>query len=274
MNSLQMARDNVALEMMGGQALEGIVARAIPAIQNGIGNLIDMLKGVSKEQNYIIRNTERVEFLEKISQEQYLALAPVKIPVPTGLQSTYMEYLGAFDRAVELSEQIHGFLNDFKKLVAIHLTQKSSHMETKTNLAAYYKLSSTLDDISAQLTRHVDCDSTTSVAAYSSVVQRNSDWADVFKTHAALCDRMNRVSTVEMEKSVSEADDLLRKLVSRAEAGEFATASNEFIMELSEGSLMMGRLVEFFSVVTYMLMSLSKAIDDDITVLTKIMEPA
>lgn len=255
--NLQLTSERIALEAFIVSDLAAMVKRAFPQILDDFKGLIGFASPVEAA---IQLTPEARSFVNNVARKHsYVDIAPMSAWVPEGLSGTYIDYIPSLQGQVAHAERVvNETLGPYCGFLAKVLTNYDDQLSTQA--VSYTGLNKVREGLEAGNAKHYRKGSTQVQVSLGDVVKRNSDWETVLHNADELSQRMNKVDRKALNKKLTEATDLLDRLIKQIKAGKLDHLTPEVVTTLSNGAYQVAKEVEFYSIVYYRVMAFTDAV--------------
>lgn len=256
---LKTQRDRVALEAAVDLVNMGKLFKdAFPAIGESLKGFLGLFRA---EDPPIKLTRDQQAFVNMVSKTNYLEVAPIAAYVPEGMKLTWLDYMDRLEPAVVHSTQVldevmnefttfmGGLLNNHDHKYSTQSFERKYQMWEKERQAMHKALAGAFDDHHGTQT------------SIGKVIDRNADWATVFKRLDAMVNTLNGVSRDKLNAKIAEASMLIDRVIAKGvDRKELDDMSPQTMANLSEGAYGVAREVEFYTAVYYKVDALANAV--------------
>ena len=144
MLSLENYKNYIEIEIDGRHlSTESIFTNTIDGITSSFSNMISKLGffsgNVSSELTGVTENLTKKEkkFLASLAKASYPEMGPLKVYVPEGLETNYVEYLEALESGAQYASAIESRLDTFHTYLALVLSTHDGKKINKDNTVFY-----------------------------------------------------------------------------------------------------------------------------------------
>jgi hypothetical protein len=202
-------------------------------------------------------------FESYLGKTKHVAVMDKLVIVPRGLKVTLLEHLRhqtMFQQALQpILEQILIPLERFLSTL-LHAPESLSSLQQDRRLAGFKTID--VDKLKAAFAKDFSRDSAER-RPYGEVIERSSDWAEVYSLHNELVLQMKAIPRDAVQKKLDAIIPLLTLLAQRLEeepdmykpSGVTAKTMGEFLFNLA-------KMVEFYSIFSFNLEAIGASIDD------------
>lgn len=199
-----------------------------------------------------------------LSNTPYTDLRDVKIFVPAGMVSTYLEYLAALKQAVEITEGIHTkVLGPFSRWLAIGLANPESFKNVRGNNGLRDFEPHNIDRVLLSLGAVFQKGGSNHQVAFKTAFSRNADVETAMDLANELNERYMKTDRKAVKDKVTEITVMLDTLIERIEEAEENYDLSPVSLDLlSKLSFTLAQEVEFYGTVGYQVTSVMTTLHD------------
>lgn len=255
---LRLRRDLVALEAFTVSDVTGLLRKVFPSIASQFSSL----KGdLGSDTPPIKLNGQSHDLVALLSAHKYTDIDVLTVSVPEGLKTTYLEYLGPLEFAVEHTSKVLGALDPFIEFLGQIVNSADERLSSTPIDGSFEAIAKEREAINIALGKCFAVGSSKAQAKYGSVVERNADWTRVFQKSSELVERIGDIPRAELNKKVATASALLNTVLTKLNRGDLDDVSPQVVKNLADGAYQAACEVEFYSVTYYKVHALAGALD-------------
>ena len=188
----------------------------------------------------------------------------LRVYIPVGLNTTYLEYLSTLTEAVDITTRlVDDVLAPFDRWISMRLSDPSSLNSLRNASDLRQFKSHNLDVINAKLADHFQTQGISNTTRYKNVFKRHADYLTTMEVTNELNVKFFANDRKKLMGLVENINTNLDKLYDRVQehTTEY-TVSDKSLKILSELCFTMAREVEFYSVVGYRLSAVVHALEE------------
>ena len=259
LNTIRLQSEAISLEAFNVKASMALVRKMIP---NFIQNVTNFLENLTLNEKLAVALVQDSKLQKLLKDVKYVDVRKMEVYAPQGLKVSYLEYLRALEDSVVMAERLMpNVLVPFSNWLAMKLATPEALGSQRDNNMADQTKDSGLATAKASLERAVNKANTQQKFLYGKLVQRNSDWSDVVKSTNDLLSRYMATNPKQVREKVEEITTNLNTLIARMEEDpETYKLSGITAAGLAKQCYVMGREVEYYSVVGYLMQELSNTV--------------
>ena len=260
--SLQIERNYIALEADGlvMPNIPALLARVLPEAKAAFSGLISRF--APSEPAIPSLNRQQREFVEVTKKFRYLDLAPIVAYVPEGLNVSYAHYANVLAPIVTHVEGVEKLLNTYVTYLAMLVTNRDHRHSMVDSGWMFKSLEEQRATFNNDLKSCFENGSHVTEVKYGDVIERNSDWPQLFVTVQQLSDKMNSVNRKSLQKATADAVHLMDKVTEMVKRGELKDGSPAMVKEIADGAFQVASELEMFAVTYYRIVALTTSIED------------
>lgn len=259
LNSLRLTRDAVALEAGFVQNVQELIRNVFPSMRADIASFFGQF---SNEAPAIQLTSAQNEFIKEISKHSFSDLTALGAYVPEGLDVPYADYLKVLEAAGDHAfETMPKVLADYSLYLSMLINNNDQKRDTKSFVQALREFEKKRTEHNIALGRCFKKGSTRTDVTIGHVVNRNSDWTNVFGFANKLMKDANSVDRRALNKKIAEISQLLDVIQKKVEREDFVGASPETVENLAEYTYSVASELEFFAATYYKALAITTAIN-------------
>lgn len=269
LGTLNRAREWIALESNFAfvSNLSALVGKFLPTARNAFAGFTQRF---SASDPAITLTRDQKRLLALVEKEKYLDLAPLQAYVPAGMHQSYLHYLNILTAAVDRVSIIENRVNQYANYLALIITNRDDRFSTKDGAAVYRKLEQERAQMYKDLGSCFKTGSHETRTRYDKVVDRNSDWKQIFVTLEAIDTKINSVNRKDLQKGVANVTELIDEFMKLVKDGHIDKATPTMLNELSDGAFQLASELEAFATTYYRVMAMNTAVNDTVTHVLKV----
>jgi DNA polymerase/3'-5' exonuclease PolX len=269
-NTISLQAKAMSLEAFNVKASIKAMKELLP---NFVKSITDFYSTLVVAENQLTLDLIKADSLEKTLKEvDYAAVRKMLVVGPKGLKGTYLDYLGAVEKAVDHAESLREkVLSPFMSWVTLLLSTPENLMSVRKPPLVSNDRIKLIDTIKEDLTKNIDPNSHQQRHLYGKLVQRNKDWSAVVDKTNELIDRYSRTDRKQIKQMVDDTVEALNRLILRVEEDpETYEMSGTTVATLAEQSYLLGKELEHYATTGYLLQELHTTVTDTVEELKKV----
>lgn len=275
MNTETVMALRVASESLAEQIAQGAgQIKLLEFFQGLMPSVINAFKGVdtSKIPKMPSLTSTESSFVALIDRHSYGEMREFKAHCPEGMAVTYLQYLDGMLHAVEhVLEFVPNILNPYLIFLA-HLTSARNAVMSSEDRSAWHKeLQAKREALEEAFRKSLANKNVRTETKLGNVIERNSDWAEVFQKCAVLRSKLDGVKIDNISKLVTQAEECLEIIYKNASNGHMQSASPEVLQRIADGAFQISAELEFVSVTYYRALVITQAVKDTTESITKVL---
>lgn len=260
LESLRVQSEMISLESFNpSQAFSALTDRIpgyVSAVKTFFTNILDPVHAP-------IALVDGVSSAKALQNMKYMDIRAYQVFVPTGLRSTYLQYLTALKAAELVAEKlIPETLNPLSVFLSLALSEPDRLQSLRGMSIPNFRIHD-IDRPKQAIGNCFDRNGTVARVPLGQALSRLSDWPEVVHEINELNTRFNRTSRQDVLRLVGEVTELLDRLVDRVttepETYKLSGANLDLMSKLCYN---VAREIEFYSLFAYNLHVLTIAIVD------------
>lgn len=260
--SLEHERNWVALEADGLHLpdISALLQRVLPEARAAFSNLV--ARFAPSDEPVPSLNRQQRDFVEVTKKFKYLDLAPIVAYVPEGLDVSFTHYANILSPIVTHVGGVEKLLNTYTTYLALLVTNRDHRHSMEDSGWMFKSLEEQRATFNNDLNSCFKNGSHATETTYGKVIERNSDWPQLFVTVQQLSDKLNGVNRKSLQKSIADCTHLLDKVTDMVKRGDLVDGSPAMVKEIADGAFQVASELEMFAVTMYRLLALTTAIND------------
>ena len=236
------------------------VRQKLPNFFKGVTNFVeDKLNALRQRESAVDRGL----FYKAKDANDYMKLRNKKVPVPAGLNTTYLKHLDTLERNQEFADTLMAeVLIPTEKFLG-GLLDKPDNMKSQIESTLISEIARRdIEDAKSEMHDDFSKDQAQQ-RPYGDVVKRQGDWDELYKRMDALEKRIENndpINTVDMVTTISEYLDVIIERLE--EDPETYNMSGVTISSLTKLTYLIATEVEFMSVHTFMYKELKTSVEE------------
>lgn len=257
--NLYHAHEVVALEAYVSSDVGALFGRVFPAIHDGFSAFVNMFD--QPEKAAALTPGQR-DMVKSLAGQKYLDVADLTAFCPEGLDTTLVAYTKALEQAVDhCSKTYHKLSPEYITILSRLINQHDYRLDTKETEKIFVGTQKVREDLMEGVGKCFKKGSTKSKTTLEDLVQRNSDWHEVFTRMDAINTVINKIDRRQLGKSIKEITALLDMVKSKMERGDLKDISPAVIRGISEGAYQLAAEIEMYAAVHYRVLELNGTIN-------------
>lgn len=264
MEMLRLMSRQIALE---GLSQESFISDMVSKVKNifnsfrAAPNIVDDIKGFSRDPAKDPLSKESKEFLKTINAHSYIDLMKLRATVPEGMNCTYLEILTPLQEASVYLKGIQSHVvQPYSVYLASFVSTKNTSLSTESKAYEYQQLEAQRDARLATFSKLYNSDSHNVDSTVGRVISRNADWEPVLRLRNEVIKNLESVNRDNLKKEVNNAVMYLGLILDNMKKNPSDT-SPEAAQRLSLGAYQIAKELEFFSITYFRALTVSAAID-------------
>jgi hypothetical protein len=257
----------IAMEAGFLSNLSTTVREAIPSMMASINGALSSMKFFSNEKNSINGSSLFLNLLEK---SNFVEISDLKVYTPEGFVGNLPAYADVLKScSVHASEVINDVLVPYNTFLSQLLSSNSARLSSFGQLNYMLKKDEQREKLNELVGSFIVPGSTQVKQSIGKAFNRNSEWRDMLISQNESTQAINKVDVKTVLSTVDECVQLIDTIRTASNAGELDGLSGPMLKQLSNTTLTAANEVTFYSITSYRVSVLSKAINDSIEALTK-----
>ena len=216
---------------------------------------------------------ERTEFLKNLQSIHYSELRELRAYVPEGLTAKYLEYGKTLLLAsVHLKGIIPNTVAPYTTYVAHLMSNKGAVLSTDSHKVEHDQCEHNRSQIYTSLNSCLSSGKFSVDTTVTKVVDRNSDWAEVFSDLDSTISNLQEVSRDKIKEYTKQCDDYLNIIHTLLEEDKLPGITPEVAEALTRGAYQVASEIELFSVIYYRALAYEAAVDRTVAKINEILE--
>lgn len=246
-----------SFEARGDHALTGYAGTMLKPLQHGLSAFVGLF---APSQSVIALKSNTASFLKLVKTVPYTDIRDYQVYVPEGLKLGYRQYLDMLEPAIQHAAKVPTVMADFSTYLALLIHRPDATKETKSFLNEYGKVDAAREALLTGINSCFNAGLNATQQKLGNVIENNSQWEGILNRLAIINQLMGEVSHKELDKKLEEIMGLLSTLRRQIEV-EKKDVSPETLTNLSSGTYLVAKELEFYAAMWYRLESLNHAID-------------
>lgn len=267
LNELKVQRDIIALEAFNISSPSQLLSGFFPGISNKLSALSKLFKADEKP---VKLTGNQKEFLKKLETLNYMDISSLSIVNTMGLNDRLTNFSRNLDllseKLTHLSDEV---LNPFSQYVASLISNAQHKFDTSNNFLIFEQygkeVNSLFSDLNKQITAHPITKPT-----IGDLVERNSDWNEIFVSLNKTNEQLNSVDRNALEKKIKEIAAYLELIIKRVKDKQLQDISPQVVRSLAEGAYQSAQLLEVYSIVYFHTLATNTLVDSVMSKITKL----
>ncbi len=270
-SNLVLAHELLALEAYVSSDLGNLFSRTFPAIADGFSHFANMFD--KDEKSAALSPTQR-DMLKDLTKHKYLDVAELTAFCPEGLDTNLNTYTKALAAAVDHCSLTYNKLSPEYVLILSRLINQSDYqLDTRETEKIFMGTQKVREEKMKDIGNCFKKGSTVSKCTLETLVQRNSDWHEVFTRTEAINTVINKIDRRQLAKSIKEITSLMDMIKTKMERGELKHISPAVVRGISEGAYQLASEIEMYAAVHYRVMELNGTLNQTVEHYLKAVNP-
>lgn len=257
---LELCKEQLALEFLSTEPIIKMLKSLLPTITSALSStntLIDV-------KEYESLNKDQKKFMDLLSHTPFSEIGELRAYVPEGLSEDYITALSVLLPYTKYISQVYAdTVYPYSLFLAKLVSDSKEMLSTNSNSVNYKELEKTRNEIYKDVSAIYKNDKE-SIRLVKRVVQRNADWATVFKLLNECDNNVKTVNRQTLKNTITQCVDYLNVIIENLNKNKSATSSTEVAKRLSEGAYQVAKQVELFTYIYFKVMTMHGSIKNTI----------
>lgn len=266
LDSLRNQRDVISLEAFTVADTTRLLSRVFPSMVSKLSGFVERFNA---DNPTLDLKSDQKDFLTFIGKFNFMDIEKVAISVPEGFKGKLLPYSedlkAAAQHVVDIQEKV---LSPFAKYLALLVSRSDQRLDTSDFTVSIRKYITEREAASKLISKNFTGSEVVggSIKVY---LDRNADWAPIFKNTNDINKIVNSVDRTDLNKQAKGIVELLDVILVKIKRGELDNVSPEVTNTLGENVYQVAAELEYFSYVYFKALELSASLDRSIQSLKK-----